>query len=262
MTFHSRTTISVLLTTACLSAHAAEWQARPDWSELFGAGVDGTIVVVDERTHFRYEYRPERAAERFSPASTFKVPHTLFALDAGLVNDELQVFTWDGERRTISSWNRDQTLRTAMRDSAVWLYQAFARDIGEQVAREYLEAIEYGNAESSASVDRFWLDGTLLISAREQVELLVRLDRNELPFSVAHQRLVKDLMLVETRPDTILRAKTGWQAQAQVGWWVGWVERPEGAVFFALNIDMPNGAADLPKRESIARAVLTSIGAL
>jgi beta-lactamase class D len=33
-------------------------------------------------------------------------------------------------------------------------------------------------------------------------------------------------------------------------------------VFFALNIDMPNGAQELPKREGIARAVLRSIGAL
>ena len=59
-------------------------------------------------------------------------------------------------------------------------------------------------------------------------------------------------------------AKTGWQGRVepQIGWWVGWVERPEGPVFFALNIDMPAGGQDAPKRESIARAVLRSIKAL
>jgi beta-lactamase class D len=50
--------------------------------------------------------------------------------------------------------------------------------------------------------------------------------------------------------------------RTQIGWWVGWVERPEGAVFFALNIDMPRGAEDTPKRQSIGRAVLREIGAL
>ncbi|HET7904886.1 MAG TPA: class D beta-lactamase, partial [Candidatus Eisenbacteria bacterium] len=39
-------------------------------------------------------------------------------------------------------------------------------------------------------------------------------------------------------------------------------ERPDGAVFFALNIDMPRKGDDLPKRESVARAVLRSIDAL
>ena len=32
------------------------------------------------------------------------------------------------------------------------------------------------------------------------------------------------------------------------GWWVGWVETPTGAVIFALNIDLPGGMKDAPKR--------------
>jgi len=96
------------------------------------------------------------------------------------------------------------------------------------------------------------------------VTFLRQLYRNELPFRVEHQRLVKGVMIVEAGRDWILRAKTGWQARVepQVGWWVGWVERPEGPVFFALNIDMPHGADDLSKREGVARKVLGSIGAL
>jgi beta-lactamase class D len=47
-----------------------------------------------------------------------------------------------------------------------------------------------------------------------------------------------------------------------VGWWVGWVETSRGAVFFALNIDMPGAGADAPKREAIGRAVLRELGAL
>jgi beta-lactamase class D len=40
---------------------------------------------------------------------------------------------------------------------------------------------------------------------------------------------------------------------------VGWVETPQGAVFFALNIDTPRRLEDLPKREQIVRAVLRSM---
>lgn len=151
-----------------------------------------------------------------------------------------------------------------MRKSVVWVYQDFARRLGEQRELQYLRQIDYGNARVSGRVDDFWLNGTLTISAHEQITFLQRLYRNQLPFSVEHQRLVKDVMIVEAGRDWLLRAKTGWQSRAepQVGWWVGWAEWPTGPFFFALNMDMPNKDRDLPKREAIARAILRSIQAL
>nr|ELN5399518.1 class D beta-lactamase [Pseudomonas aeruginosa] len=106
----------------------------------------------------------------------------------------------------------------------------------------------------------YWIEGSLAISAQEQIAFLRKLYRNELPFRVEHQRLVKDLMIVEAGRNWILRAKTGWEGR--MGWWVGWVEWPTGSVFFALNIDTPNRMDDLFKREAIVRAILRSIEAL
>jgi beta-lactamase class D len=239
-------------------------QERPDWGRFFDEfDAQGTIVVVDGREENRptWVYAPERAGRRFPPASTFKIPHTLFALDAGAVNDEFEVFRWDGVERTFPGHNGDQDLRSAMRVSALWVYEKFAIQIGEDRARIYLERIDYGNADPRVTGEgAYWVDGHLAISAHEQVSFLQRLYRNELPFKVEHQRLVKDLMIVEAGRNWILRAKTGWQGR--MGWWVGWVEWPTGPVFFALNIETPNRAEDLPKREQIARAILHSIDAL
>jgi beta-lactamase class D len=238
-------------------------QERPDWGKFFEAfGAQGTIVVVDERVGSRpvFVHEPARASKRFSPASTFKIPHTLFALDGGAVRDEFQVFAWDGVEREFAGHNHDQDLRSAMRNSAVWVYQRFAKEIGEERARSYLKRIGYGNANSATGEGDYWLDGNLAISAHEQIAFLKRLYRNELPFKVEHQRLVKDILIVEAGRDWILRAKTGWERR--MGWWVGWVEWPTGPVFFALNIDTPNRMGDLAKREQITRAILQSMGAL
>ena len=56
----------------------------------------GTIVVADERQTDRVilVFDQVRSEKRYSPASTFKIPHTLFALDAGAARDEFQVFRW------------------------------------------------------------------------------------------------------------------------------------------------------------------------
>lgn len=243
-----------------IAAHAAPSLDLATCFESHAA--TGTIVLVDERAEepVVLVHDEDRASLRRSPASTFKIPHALFALDAGVVRDEFQVFEWDGVERWLPAWNRDQDLRSSMRNSCVWVYQRFADRIGPGREEEYMRSINYGNADASGGEDGFWIDGGLEVSAHEQVAFLRRLYRNELPFAVEHQRLVKDIMIVEAGRDWILRAKTGWEGTH--GWWVGWVERPEGAVFFALNIDTPNRMEDLHKREAITRDILRAIGAL
>ena len=237
-------------------------EPQPAWGRFFeDAAAQGTIVVLDERgaAPLAGVHAPGRAGRRLSPASTFKIPHSLFALDAGVVRDEFQTFRWDGTVRGVPAWNADQDLRSAFRNSAVWVYEGFAREIGLAREQAYLQKIRYGN-QSVAGPMPFWVDGELAVSAQEQIALLRALQHNELPFSIAHQRLVKDLMVSEAGRDWILRAKSGWSGR--VGWWVGWIEWPAGPVFFALNIDTPGRLADLPKRIDITRSVLRSLDAL
>jgi beta-lactamase class D len=253
-----------IVVAACSPICSAEekQQERLDWAHFFKeAGAVGTIVVADERVGGGSTgiHDEARARRRYSPASTFKIPHTLFALDAGVVRDEFQVFPWDGTKRWLDTWNHDQNLRSAMRNSVLWVYQKFAREIGVEREGLYLRKIDYGNADPSGA-DPFWVEGNLSVSAQEQITFLRHLYRNELPFRVEHQRLLKDIMIVEAGRDWILRAKTGWSGT--VGWWVGWVEWPTGPVFFALNIDTPKRLDDLPKREAVVRAILTSNKAL
>lgn len=238
-------------------------QARADWEKYFTEfNATGTIVVADERagTQAWWAYDETRAKQRFSPASTFKIPHTLMALDAGAVRDEFQVFRWDGVARSFAAHNQDQDLRSAMRNSTIWVYEKFAKEIREDRARDYLRKLNYGNADPTTARGNYWVDGNLAISAYEQISFLKKLYRNELPFRIEHQRLVKDIMIVEAGRDWILRAKTGWEGR--MGWWVGWIDWPTGPVFFALNIDTPNRMEDLHKREDIVRAILKSIKAL
>lgn len=244
-------------------SHAQDMVEVTAWQTYFKQyEAVGTIVIDDARGETLKPlqlYNTERATTRFAPASTYKIPHTLMALDSGVLTPEQQ-FKWDGTESAFTLHNQDQTLNTAMRYSVIWVYRQLAEAIGSAQAERYLQQLQYGNARVDTDFGDYWIDGELAISAVEQINFLKQLYANSLPFKPEHQQLVKDLIVIEQGENWVLRAKTGWQGK--YGWWVGWVELPSGPIFFALNIDTPNRLADLPKREQIGRAVLVSLHAL
>jgi len=254
--------VALLVLPGCQADAPSTMEERTDWQTIFEQfDARGTLVISDQRdgNNVLHVYDNERASRRYSPASTYKIPHTLFALDAGVVHKN-DVFPWDGVERGFAAHNQDQNLRSAMQTSALWVYQQFDSAIGQDRARYYLQQTEYGNADPTVAEGTYWVDGNLAISAHEQISFLNRLYQNDLPFSDDHQNLVKELMVSDQGDQWVLRAKTGWEGRW--GWWTGWVEQPEGPVFFALNIDTPGRMDDLYKREAITRAVLQQIGAL
>ena len=85
-----------------------------------------------------------------SPQSTFKIPHALAALDAGVVTGADSAFAYDGSPQSFDAWRRDHTLATAMRYSVVWWFQRVAEKLGATREQDYLQRFAYGNADPSS----------------------------------------------------------------------------------------------------------------
>jgi len=260
----SNTTSIKLLTKTILSATAL-LGAPPvlllerDWAATFEEfNAVGTIVLTDTRSKNVeiLAHDTKRAKERFSPGSTFKIAHSLFALDSGIVKNEHQI-KWDKKKRPVKAWNRDQTLETAVANSVVWVFEGFADKLGDKQELKYLSQLGYGNCQTGQKP--FWISGDLRISAYEQVEFLRGLHSESLPFKKTDQKLVRSVIKLETNEKWTLRGKTGWDGK--IGWFVGWVEVSEGAVFFALNIDATK-KSDLPAREKIVWNILSLVGVI
>lgn len=224
----------------------------------------GTFALLSVQDDTLLIHNPARADEEFLPASTFKVPNSLIALEAGAVADENVVLTWDAKKHSVgpqSSW-KDQSLRTALPASAVWFYQEMARRVGETKMKEWLDRIGYGNRSTAGGLDQFWLSGGLRITPRQQMEFVRRLHADELPFSERTRRIVKDILVLETTPEYVLRGKTGVarpDGQSGVGWFVGWIERGGRAWIFVSNIAM-DANMDLALRKSVALEILADLG--
>jgi beta-lactamase class D len=206
---------------------------------------DATFVLLDGATGALARYNPDRAAERFLPASTFKIPNSLIALETGVASGAEFTIAYDSARvRTpgfwIADWSRDHTLRSAFRGSVVWYYRELARRIGEERMREYLDRFEYGNRSIEGGLDRFWLQGGLRVSPDEQVRFLQRLYAGELGVSARSAEILKEIMLLEETPEYRLSGKTGTAdltPTRELAWLVGTVEREGNVWFYALNME-------------------------
>lgn len=227
-------------------------------SRLFAdKGVDGTVVISSLKSGQTFIHNDARANRRFSPASTFKVMNTLIADEEEAIAGKDDVFKWDGQVYDLSNWNHDQTLASAFKVSCVWCYQELARRVGEEKYRAYLKLSGYGELQSHFETTTFWLDGSLQVSALEQVGFLKKLVQHQLPFGPAAYDTLRQIMLMEETQVYSLWAKTGWatKVKPQVGWYVGYVETAKDVWFFALNMETRN-KNDLTLRQDLVHLAL------
>jgi beta-lactamase class D len=129
-----------------------------------------------------------------TPASTFKVPHALAALDAGVVKGPDEVFRYDGSGQWPESARRDHTLASAIRNSVVWYFQRVAQRLGPQRETDYLKRFAFGNMDASSGLTSFWIGGSLLITPEAQQAFWIKLWKNQLPISPSAAEAVKKML--------------------------------------------------------------------
>ncbi len=262
-----------------LALFTAPWAAavaqgfEPQRLELEDPAREVVFMAVDLETGAQWAVAPEGLDERRAPFSTFKIPNLLIALDSGAATSLEHRIDWDPDRRPVgehwpAGWAQSQTLASAFRRSAVWYFRDLALAIGGPIYRDRLAAFEYGNAAAPDGSDLFWLDGTLAISVREQVEFLARLVRGELPVEPASTAALREVARLDERSGHVLYGKTGAGPAAPgdfdgpfLGWLVGWVERPERApVAYALFATAPDWASIARFRREAAERLLGDAG--
>jgi bla regulator protein BlaR1 len=225
------------------------------------APYEGCIVLYDLGRETIVRSDAARCATRKSPCSTFKIYNSLVGLDTGVVKDETTLFEWDGVKRSREEWNRDHTLESAFKASAVWWYQRMAREVGEERMRARLAREPFGNGDMSGGIDRFWLESSMQVSPDEQVRFLARLYRGRLAFKPESVAVVKKILLISDESGVRFSGKTGSGRTAgdpALGWFVGHVSSPKGECVFAVQIEGDDAWG--PKARDLAKKMLAARG--
>ncbi|MGE5436754.1 MAG: penicillin-binding transpeptidase domain-containing protein [Syntrophothermus sp.] len=233
--------------------------------------IKGSTTIFDYQNKKWIYTDSSDALKETLPASSFKIINTLIALEEGLIKDENEVLKWTGDYDSTLYGSRpeiykDMSTKEAFQLSSLWVYTGFAKKIGNEKYRKYLKDCGYGNGVIYDSLD-FWNFGPFGISPKNQIEFLIKLYENKLPFSKRNMEIVKNIMINPEYKDFTIRAKTGWTRAFgyDTGWWVGYSEKNGKIFFFATRlikkrtVDNPNFAKC---RKTITLEILKQVGAI
>lgn len=207
--------------------------------------IDGSITLYDYNQKKWISSDINDSHQPSLPASTFKILNTLILLESGTVESEKDIIKWPGSTDTVKYGYRpdiyhDMDMEEAFKVSAGWVYRELAKKVGKKRYSDYLIKCKYGNANVSVTDPDFWNYGPFAISPVNQIETLISIYEEKLPFSKRSYEILKRMMVEEETEEYIVRAKTGWTMEGglDTGWWIGYIEQKQqkNIYFFATRL--------------------------
>ncbi len=179
------------------------------------AGVVGSFALLENGTgKFTIANLSHYKDTASSPLSSFFILPSLIALDKGIINQNQ------------ASW--------VSMDSIPY-YQKIITQLGRQEILKAIDSIKYGKGVVSANMNEFWKDGSLKITADEQLGLIKRAYFKELPFQKRSQEIFKKMMVKEDNSNYKLSYLTASDSTTNNTWVIGYEEENTHIYFFVLH---------------------------
>jgi beta-lactamase class D len=220
---------------------------------------NGCFILYDINTSkIITKYNAKRCGDQIPVDSTFKIALSLMSFDQQIISNNT-VFKWDGKARWLKIWNQDQTPRTWLQYSVVWVSQLLTPKLGISKIKYYLKKFNYGNQDFSGDLGKnngltnAWLNSSLKISADEQLLFLINMVTYKLP--VSHTAITNTFnnMYIDSDPATDLslygaqfdKLKNNWKLYGKTGssgstgfrdgWFEGFVIKGKQQYVFVTN---------------------------
>lgn len=245
-----------------------------DMSNYFD-GINGAAVIYDPAGNCYQIYNQELALTQRSPCSSFKIISALIALENGIIEPDNSIRTWSGEIFSVDEWNTDIGFSDAFRSSCVWYFREVIDEIGKDVVQEELNILEYGNCDISDWDGRlntntnnpvltgFWLESSLLISPKEQVEVMERIFGDNTDYSEETLDQLKQVMLLseQSEADISIYGKTGMGMSYSTvvdSWYTGFADAFDKRIYFCVYLgETDNKDVSSAKAREIAIKVIS-----
>jgi bla regulator protein BlaR1 len=249
----------------------SDYTVDVDYSDCFD-GIEGCAVFLNSDTNVYNMYNEKSCQKRSSPNSTFKIISTLIGLENGVIDSVDSTMGYDGTIYSNDKWNKDLSLKEAFQESCVWYFRKVIDRVGQSQVKEWIDKLEYGNCDISEwagnginslpELNGFWLDSSLQISPKEQVDIIAKIFEGKTDFSEKNVHILKEVMLTQKDGDVSVYGKTGTGMNANTrnmnnGWFVGLFENHDERYYFAVHLaDEKSKDVWGPKAKEIALNII------
>lgn len=246
-----------------------------DWSNYFEE-INGAAVIYDPVENCYQIYNQELALTRRSPCSTFKIISSLIALENGIIEPDNSTRIWSGEVFWNEDWNKDIDFSDAFHVSCVWYFREVIDEIGKDMMQDELNKLQYGNCDISdwngelntnnqnPALTGFWIESSLLISPKEQVEVIERIFGDNTNYSEQTRNQLKQVMLFSesNESDILIYGKTGMGKNYGIvvdSWFTGFADTPEKRIYFCVYLgETENKDVSSAKAREIAVEIVSA----
>jgi beta-lactamase class D len=193
--------------------------------------------------------------QRFTPASTFKVPLSLIGYDTGFLTDEHLPAIPSREGSTAVDPSSKSTVDPSrwITNSVVWYSQQLTSWLGKERLQRYVSKFGYGNQDLAGNpgmndgLTQAWLSSSLRISPLEQSAFLQKMVTRQLPVSARAYEMTRRILTVgDLANGWTVHGKTGTGYQMkedgtpdlgrQIGWFVGWASKDRRNIIFVYAV--------------------------
>lgn len=228
-----------------------------DWSKYFD-GINGAGVIYNPTENSYQIYNNELTNVRRSPCSTFKIISSTIAIEHGIVDLNNSTKVWSGEKFWNENWNKNINFMEAFKTSCVWYFREMINEIGNDLMQNELNKLKYGNCDitdwngkqntnnHNPALTGFWIESSLKISPKEQVEVMERIFGDTSEYSEETKRQLEQVMLVKdtTNSNILIYGKTGMGKDRGVvvdSWFVGFADiKEKGRIYFSIYLGETN----------------------
>jgi len=196
-----------------------------------------------------------------APASTFKIPHAIIALETKAIRSD-EILDYDRTSLSFETWKGKHDLPGAIRWSVYPFFRVTAARIGRKPMMAGLERLRYAKDRFEGDHTEFWTNGDLVVTPREQLDFLRRIFSGQLVTDAGASdgelrsavNVVKEALVMPqgsitnaagTHPfplrwgaQTVVRAKTGNTrvGEDRISWLVGEIEQGSRKWVFASRV--------------------------
>lgn len=247
---------------------------EPDWSDYFD-GINGAAVLYDPTGQCYLIYNQELALTRRSPCSTFKIISSLIALESEIIVPNDSTRTWSGELFWNEEWNTNIDFIDAFHASCVWYFREVIDEIGQDMIQTELNNLQYGNCDISDWAGRlntnnnnpvltgFWIESSLLISPKEQTEVMERIFGGHAAYSEETLTQLQQVMLLPETAETAISiyGKTGMGKAYGIvvdAWFTGFADAADKRIYFCVYLgETEDQNVSSPRAREIAVKIVT-----